>query len=209
MTAPLLVRGDGVAKHWAADFGLEPVDFTAVPGQMVCLRGRSGSGKSTLLALLAGLCTPDAGALEWANDLDAVARAQWSNVALVPQTMLLLTELSVFENVALAAPDDPSGVHAVLEALALAGLEHRTIDSLSMGQRQRVAVARAAVAHPRLMLADEPTSHLDARSSELVVAVLRAEADRGAGVVIASHDAAVAASADLVIDLSDERRAPS
>jgi putative ABC transport system ATP-binding protein len=108
--------------------------------------------------------------------------------------------LSVAENVALAAAS-ATRVDDVLGRLGLGDLGLRRIDALSNGQRQRVAVARAVVARPRLLLADEPTSHQDAVSAQLVIAALRHEADRGAAVVVASHDPAVVAAADTVLDL--------
>src|SRR4051812_50157049 len=96
----VVVAAHGVSKQWPEGVGLRPLDLRIEPGTVTCLKGRSGSGKSTLLALLMGWAEPDAGSLTWATALDADARSQWSALALVPQSLLLLPELSVLENVA-------------------------------------------------------------------------------------------------------------
>lgn len=205
-TSVAVVEGHGVTRRWGA-MGLASVDFAIHAGIVTCIKGRSGSGKSTLLALLADLADPDDGVVQWSAELDAVTRGRWNSVALVPQTLLLLVELTVLENIDLALegvgqrrafpPEDA----AILERLGLSGLGGRTVDTLSMGQRQRVAVGRAVRARPRLLLADEPTSHQDRVSAALVLASLHAEAARGCAVVVASHDSDVIAAADAVIDL--------
>ena len=151
-------------------------------GQVVALQGRSGSGKSTLLALLAGWCGPDEGALRRAGHLAEDGRwATWSGTAIVPQVLGLAEELSVAENlehvlrlggVARAARE--RRVEEVLDALDLAAQRHRLPRETSLGQQQRVAVGRAVIAAPVLLLADEPTCHQDPAHAAAVLAVLRA-----------------------------------
>ena len=138
-------------KWWSVDSGLRPVTFQISAGEFVVVRGRSGSGKSTLLALLAGWASPDRGTIEWA---DGIRPTDWADLALVPQVLALAAELTVAENVAAAVPrprsDGDERVHLVLDRLDLADLADRFPDEISLGQQQRTALARAAVATPRL-----------------------------------------------------------
>ena len=178
---------------------------------MVMVRGRSGSGKSTLLALLVGWCEADAGTLErvgaWAADEEW---RRWDRTAIVPQVLSPLAELSVAENVELvlrlageARLSAAGRAAGVLDALDLGPLAHQAAMETSLGQQQRLAVARAVVAQPALLLADEPTSHQDAGHAQLVLAALRGCRDAGSAVIVASHDDAVRDAADRVVDLDD------
>jgi ABC-type lipoprotein export system ATPase subunit len=189
------------SRLWDGEAGLHPIDLDVDPGQMVVVRGRSGSGKSTLLALVAGVCAPGTGrvlVLGQAPRLDM----PWSDLALVPQVLALSTELSIEENLAdCGQRPDAAAVRRSMEVLDIAELAARTIGEVSMGQQQRVAVARAAVADPKVLLADEPTSFQDDAHTEVVVRALRSAADRGAAVLVATHDDWVADAADRVVEL--------
>jgi putative ABC transport system ATP-binding protein len=192
-----------VSKMWTATAGLRPVDLEVAPGELLVVRGRSGSGKSTLLAVLAGLCPPDAGIVE----IDGSApgpHEPWSRVALVPQVLALAVELSVRENIvdALVGTDDGADVDAVLADLDLTPEAGRHIAEISMGQQQRTAIARAIVVRPAVLLADEPTSFQDGGHARAAVRSLAAAVDRGAAVVIATHDPAVIDAAHRVLDLA-------
>ena len=131
-----------------------------------------------------------------------LAAPAWNVLTFVPQTFALAVELTVRENVEdadrRATRDD---VAALLVALDIAKLEHALPDAVSMGEQQRCAVARALVGGPRVLLADEPTSHQDAGHADAVMQCLRAAAARGTAVVIASHDPRFTAVATLVVDL--------
>ena len=124
---------------------------------------------------------------------------------MVPQVLALAIELSVRENVtdALVSPDDVA-VDALLVDLGLADEARRSVAEISMGQQQRTALARALAGHPLLVLADEPTSFQDGGHAASVDHALRRGAERGAAVVIATHDVAVVAAADRVLDLSPD-----
>ncbi|MCU1594603.1 MAG: putative transporter ATP-binding protein [Frankiales bacterium] len=192
---------------------LQDVSFTMSAGELVALQGPSGSGKSCLLAVIGGLQTPDSGSVT----LDGAPvllgdDAQRRQVGLMLQGLGLLPMLTAAENieVPLQVADgtlSPTEVIASSSAaLARVGLEDRSdrlVEELSGGQRQRVALARAVVHSPALVLADEPTSALDGSLRTLAVELLRAEADRGAGVIVATHDPAVVGWADRVLLLHD------
>jgi putative ABC transport system ATP-binding protein len=192
----------GVAKRWADGSGLLPTSFEAAAGQIVVVRGRSGSGKSTLLAILAGLCEPDEGSVV----LDGVERdgaiPSWRDLTFVPQTFALASELTVLENVLdVGSQLEPAEVDQLLVDLSLRHLAGSPPDEISMGERQRCAVARALVTRPRVVLADEPTSHQDSVHAEAVLRCLCAAAESGSTVVVATHDPDVVRSASVVVDL--------
>ncbi|MDH4117667.1 MAG: ATP-binding cassette domain-containing protein [Acidimicrobiia bacterium] len=182
---------------------LDGVDLTVEPGEVVMIRGRSGSGKTTLLSILAGWLTADSGTLRWSPDIETRPDA-WNNVAVIPQTLGLLSELTISENVSLpyrlgTAPTDGTELIGELE---IAELVDRPIDGVSLGEQQRAAVARALAAHPKLLLADEPTSHLDPDRLRLVWNLLRRHAaSERMSVVAASHDPDALLFADRVLDL--------
>lgn len=189
-------------KQWAPESGLPAVTFGVEAGQLVVVRGRSGSGKSTLLAIIAGLCPADSGTFL----LDGVAPprvSQWERIALVPQVLALAPELTVRENITDGRADD-DGVDALVAQLHLEHVATRTPDTCSMGEQQRTALARALVAAPLVLLADEPTSHQDAQRRDVVVDALRSAAQQGSAVLVVSHDARLWEIADQVITLGDE-----
>lgn len=200
MSDRLVVRG--VAKHWTLTSGLRPVSFAAEAGTLVAVRGRSGSGKSTLIAIAAGWCTPDEGEVLLDGETVVDRALPWHDVAIVPQVFALPNELTIAEAVLDAAGDRAVHVGELLEALDLTAVAARPPDMLSMGQQQRAAVARALVASPRLLLADEPTSHQDPHHIRLVTDALLAATAAGTTVVVASHDHHVVDRATLVVDLT-------
>jgi ABC-type lipoprotein export system ATPase subunit len=208
----LVVCAASLSKRWDATSGLAPLSFEARSGELLMVRGRSGSGKSTLLALLAGWCEPDGGVVERLGDWAADgAWWRWHRTAVVPQVLSPLAELSVAENVELplrlagaTLQRSTSPTAEELAALDLDELASRAATETSLGQQQRLAVARATVVRPALLLADEPTSHQDAGHAALVLAALRSCAAAGAAVVVASHEELVRAAASRVVDLDEE-----
>ena len=184
---------------------VDGVDVDVEPGRLLGVTGPSGSGKSTLLAVLAGLITPDEGTVSPAD--------RSGRTGIVLQGYGLLPVLTASENVELPLQlrgVDPGEIRArAQEALERAGLDEagdRLAEELSGGQRQRVAIARALVSEPGLLVADEPTAELDADTASIVLGALRAEADAGSAVVLATHDPDVAAFCDATIHLVDGRR---
>ena len=199
-----MIVARGLAYRYAGGTALAWPDFEAPQGAVVRLAGPSGSGKSTLLALLAGLLALQQGRLQVAGTelagLDARARDAWraGTLGFVPQRLHLSEGLSVARNLAL--PDlaagrvpDRARMGQLLERLGLRGLEDRLPGALSGGQAQRVALARALVGRPRVILADEPTAHLDDEAAAAALALLaESAAAEGATLVVATHDARVA-----------------
>jgi putative ABC transport system ATP-binding protein len=167
-----VVEVRNLSKSFRGQVVLRDVSLRIEAGRMLAIVGRSGSGKTTLMSLIAGFELPDGGTVTGAT-------TDWSETAVVPQTLGLLEELTASENV--AAPlllrrigrdvARASGL-TVLEELGMDGLGDRFVAELSAGQRQRVAIARALVGEPRLLLADEPTSHLDTAARALVLGAI-------------------------------------
>lgn len=196
-----LVEMRGASRLWDGVVGLHPFDLHVDRGEVVVVKGRSGSGKSTLLALVAGLCVPDGGTVI-VDGAQPLVDMPWAQLAIVPQVLALATELSVRENITDSAPhSDDTHIDALLVLLDLVEIARRTITEISMGQQQRVAVARAIGVTPSLLLADEPTSFQDSAHTSVVVAALRHAAVGGAGVLVATHDPTMIAAADRVLEV--------
>jgi putative ABC transport system ATP-binding protein len=197
-----VVRAEGLAKTYGKGQGavvaLYDATFELVAGDRVAIVGPSGSGKSTLLHLMAALDVPTAGAVTWPA-LEPGGPRTPGAVGFVFQGPSLVPDLDVVENTALplllAGRDGASARRSAVAALArldLADVAARLPIDLSGGQAQRVAVARALVGGPRLLLADEPTGQLDHDSAALVVDALVSAAADGAALAVATHDASVA-----------------
>src|SRR6266404_1529751 len=193
------------------------VSFALAPGALCAIVGPSGSGKSTLLTLLGGLDVPTAGEV-WIGTanvgrMSAGRRTRFraANVGFVFQAHNLVPVLTAAENVALplallplSARERARRVGALLDDLGLHELAHHRPGELSGGQQQRVGLARALVTAPAIVLADEPTAHLDSRTARDVVDVMRAmNRRRATTIVLATHDPAVDAVADEQIALCD------
>jgi ABC-type lipoprotein export system ATPase subunit len=196
---------------------LDGVDIEVRAGELVSIVGRSGSGKSTLLHVLGGLERPDAGSVavdgERLEELGerALGRLRARRIGFVLQVFHLVPELTGADNVALPArlPGAPAGgrrrAARLVSELGLAGVAGSLPHTLSGGEQQRFAIARALVNDPVVILADEPTGNLDRAAAEQVVELLAGAAERGCAVIVATHDAEVGAVADRVLTLHDGR----
>ena len=208
-----VVSARGLVKTYgrgrAARRVLDGADIDARAGELVAVVGRSGSGKSTLLHLLGGLDRPEAGTIEVAGErIDGRPERQLTSVrrrkvGFVFQFFHLIPELTGEENVLLPArlPGPRNGAltrgRELIAGLGLADAAKRLPHELSGGEQQRLAVARALVHDPPLVLADEPTGNLDTEAGAEVLRLLRAGATDGRAVVIVTHEAAAACARGL------------
>jgi ABC-type lipoprotein export system ATPase subunit len=188
------------------NFRLEIPKLQIRPGERVGIIAPSGQGKSTLLMVLAGLISPTRGHVSVNGVNPAVQPAEWRarNLAWMGAELELPTDLRVHEQVCLAAhlmkqpTPAPDNINAVLSSVGLAGYEQRTMDSLSTGQQQRVALARLLLHPSSLRLADEPTASLDKGWSNTCTNLLLAQHDP-ITVCFASHDPTLIGRADRII----------
>ena len=215
-----MIRCDEVTKVFRKN-GSEVTSldrFTAevTVGEFVAVRGPSGSGKTTLLLTLGGMQRPSAGSVQLARrDLYALspaerARLRSSEIGFVFQMFHLVPYLDLLGNVLLACPGKPSAevrqrASGLMDELGLADRASHRPGELSAGERQRLAVARALLNRPKLILADEPTGNLDPENAAEVIRHL-AEFHRGGGtVVLVTHGAAADAHADRTLRLEQGR----
>ena len=194
---------------------LDGVDFAIGASESASIRGESGSGKSTLLNVLSGLETSDAGDLSWNGEkvsgrsLSWMAARRAAFVGFVFQAYYLAPELNALENVLLAAriqgavgAPERARAEDLLERVGLASRMKHPSTKLSGGERQRVAVARALINDPPLVLADEPTGNLDETTGEAVMELLlEITAERGKSLVLVTHNADFAARTDRAFRL--------
>ena len=188
-----IVRVENVTKRYRRGretiTAVDAASFEVMAGEITGLVGPSGSGKTTLLDIVVGGDEPDEG-----------------RVAVVPQALGLLPELTIRENIDLPrrlGTTTPLDTDTVMIDLGIAALVDRAPDEVSLGEQQRTAIARALVTSPRLLVADEPTSHQDEANVDRVVAVLHERAQNGSGVLVATHDPRVIECCDRVLRMRD------
>jgi len=223
VTMPPILEAHDVTKRYQLGRttvdALRGVTLTVQAGEFVALMGPSGSGKSTLLQLLGGLDRPTSGRVVFeGGDISRLpdgraTRLRRERTGFVFQSFNLIPLLNVEENIALpfsiggqagSRREWKDRVHQVIELVELSGKERHRPDQLSQGEQQRVAVARALVTRPSVLLADEPTGNLDyTNSGELLDALWRSCEDEGQTIVLVTHDARAAAYADRVLVIGD------
>jgi putative ABC transport system ATP-binding protein len=224
VTDPAVLRLENLSKRYSPDRPaiFEGLNLELRQGEYLAVMGESGVGKSTLLNLLAGLDQPDAGrVLLEGVDLssltdDAVTMLRRRAVGFVFQAFHVLPYLSVAQNVALpldllgvAEPERSRRTALMLESVGIAPLADRYARELSGGEVQRIAIARALVHRPRLLLADEPTGNLDPRSAAQTLALLRAQVKENAGAgILITHSRTAADTADRILVLDAGGLAP-
>ncbi|MCC7337153.1 MAG: ABC transporter ATP-binding protein [Pirellulaceae bacterium] len=229
IASPYVLEGRELYKTYRKHKHEVPVlkgcDFRAVSGKVTAILGQSGSGKSTLLHLLGTLDAPDAGEIYFDGErIDALPRRRRdrfrnARLGMIFQFYHLLPEISAFQNV-LMPMMIKEGFFSYMrkrteiktrakELLRRVGLEHRLHhkpSELSGGEMQRAAIARALVAEPDLLLADEPTGNLDRETGKQILSLLgELKRERGLTIVMVTHDETIAAACDSVIHLVDGR----
>ena len=197
---------------------LHDIDLDIRLGEFLVLLGPSGSGKSTLLNILGGLDAPTSGIAKWRDhELTGATDAELTvyrreHVGFIFQFYNLIPNLTVRENVRLVAQiaDDPMTPEAALELVDLSHRLDHFPSQLSGGEQQRVAVARAIVKRPDILLCDEPTGALDADTGRLVLkAIAKVNSELGTTTVVITHNSAIAGMAHRVLRLSSGRIASS
>lgn len=222
MAEPVL-KASGLSKTYRSGDALievlREVDLAVAPGESVSIRGESGSGKSTLLHLLAGLDQPDTGELSWGTEgvsllgLGALTERRGRFLGLVFQAYYLIPEIDALANVLMGArmvgrvgAAERARAAALLARVGLANRAHHVPAHLSGGERQRVAVARALMNRPRVLLADEPTGNLDERTGDEVIRLLlEVCAEEQTALVLVTHNPAYAARTARHTHLVDGR----
>lgn len=218
-----MLRIENVVKHYRVGDGeivraADGVSLTVSAGELVALYGPSGSGKTTLLMLIAGLLVPDSGTVA-VNDREISAlsereRAHYrrSELGFIRQSLDLIPGVRADDNAALkllatsGRRDAQRQIAPLLERLGLNGRVLQRAEQLSMGERQRVMIARALSTEPSLVLADEPTGSLDTdRGREVLTLLSEVCHERDVGMLLVTHDPRAAAFADHVHALRDGR----
>lgn len=216
------IQMNNISKTFETDemetHALKDINVTIYEGDYVSISGPSGCGKSTLLSILGLLDAPTNGEyfIEGAEvsdlTLDQAAEIRNSKIGFIFQSFNLIDELSVFDNVALPLryqtpkPSLEKIQTRVTECLKLVGMSHRTThkpNQLSGGQQQRIAIARALVAEPAILLVDEPTGNLDSNSGDQVMEVLEKLNDQGTTICMVTHDPRYADMAKIQLKLLD------
>jgi len=196
---------------------LDGVTITFPRGKMIAIRGSSGSGKTTILNLIGALDRPTAGSIV-VDGVDvskvhgnAEVKYRLQKVGFVFQSYCLIPNLSALENammpIELLNSKDKQRVEKAQKLLERVGIDQtrqvRRPAKLSGGEQQRVAIARALANDPPIILADEPTGNLDSKNGKRIVGLLRSLTKDGKTVLIATHDADIAAQADIIIEMVD------
>jgi putative ABC transport system ATP-binding protein len=217
---PALLRTRDLVKDYHCDGGtvraVREVTLRVAAGEFVAIMGPSGSGKSTLLHLIGGLVPATSGEIwlsgERADQLSASAwaRRRLRGIGIVFQGTNLLSTMTVADNVELPAlkagasgPQASARRAELLDKLGLSGKARAAPHRLSGGEQQKVAIARALVNSPALLLADEPTGNLDSTSTTEVLKLLRLAHAEGQAILMVTHDARVASQADRIVSLFD------
>ena len=220
---PVLIETDGLTKTYTLGEvtvnALQGVTLTIDKGSFVAVMGASGSGKSTLMNLLGCLDRPTSGrylldgvAVE-GLDRDQLAEIRNQKIGFVFQNFNLLQRMSAMENVQLPllytssdTGDADARATRVLALMGLAGRERSLPTQLSGGQQQRIAIARALVNEPEILLADEPTGQLDSRTSAEIMGIFQQlNRTHGITIVVVTHSDEVARFADRIITFRDGR----
>ncbi|MEI7902748.1 MAG: ABC transporter ATP-binding protein [bacterium] len=221
MSGNVIISGRGLCRYYQRGSetvrALDGVDMDVRAGEAVCILGPSGSGKTTLINLLSALDAPTAGTLTIdARRVDglpehALVNVRRGTLGYVFQKFHLIPTLTVAENVALpllflGKKPEPDRLARVLESVGLADRSSHLPKELSGGQMQRVAIGRALITRPRVLIADEPTGNLDRQTGDTIFGLfLKAVREEGVALVLTTHNLALSARCDRMVTLEDGR----
>ena len=219
MSGEIIISGRGLCRHYLRGSetvrALDGVDIDVRAGESVCVLGPSGSGKTTLINLLSALDAPTGGTLTIdGRRVDGLSESELVNIrrgtlGYVFQQFHLIPTLTVAENVALpmlflGKKPDAEGLARVLKSVGLSDRAGHLPKELSGGQMQRVAIGRALITRPRVLIADEPTGNLDRQTGDTVFDLfLKAVSEDGVSLVLTTHNLALAARCDRTVTLED------
>lgn len=223
MSQEFAISVQDVGRIYPSDSGdvhaLKQISFRIPTGRFIALKGRSGSGKTTLLNCLGGLDTPTTGHIEVfgvdISTMNEAKRTRWrrEQVGFIFQQMGLLPSFSTYENLDVMARlgkvprrERRQRIHESLDQVGLLDYVNHRPYEMSGGQQQRIAIARALVTSPKLILADEPTSELDSETThDILIAFQQIVKKQGATLLLSSHDPIAEEYADDIIYLRDGR----
>ena len=191
-------------------YAVDHVNFSLQEGSFTVIMGESGCGKSTLFHLLTGMCSPDEGTVRFQEKEithisgKEMAKLRSTDIGYILQGQNLLYNFNIGENICMPGylgimqPDMHAYAKQLLEEFGLGGMEREMPSSLSGGEQRRVAIARTLVHHPKLIIADEPTSNLDGKNREIILTYLRKVAEKGVTVLISTHDSEAGEYGDTI-----------
>lgn len=224
MNREIIISGRDLCRHYRRGSetvrALDGVDIDVRAAESICIVGPSGSGKTTLVNLLSALDAPTSGTLNiGGRRVDGLPESELVNVrrgmlGYIFQKFHLIPTLTVAENIALpllflGRDADRSSLERVLEAVGLADRASHLPRELSGGQMQRVAVGRALITQPRVLIADEPTGNLDRKTGDAIFELfLNAVSSEGVALVLTTHNLALAERCDRTITLTDGKISP-
>ncbi len=214
-----LINLHHIAKYYGAKKNIPAVrdfDMTVQQGELLAIMGRSGSGKSTVLNIIAGIDKPSSGSyLFEGKDMakvtgDRMTRFRRENIGVVFQHFALVDDYNVYNNIAiplklqkLSKSEIDKRVRDMAEELGIGALLSKYPKELSGGEAQRTAIARAVIARPKLILADEPTGALDEENGSNIMQVFKKLHDQGNTIIIVTHDSGIAAMCERTVRIKD------
>ncbi|RXI37055.1 peptide ABC transporter ATP-binding protein [Malaciobacter mytili] len=203
-----MINLKNISHKYDKEFALKNINLEIKKGSFVAITGESGSGKTTLLSILSTLLKPTSGEafFEGINyeNIKNIDEFRQKNIGFIFQFHYLINYLTVKENINLAKDSaTKEEIKNLLETLKIEDLINSYPNEISGGQRQRVAIARALINNPKIIFADEPTGNLDSKNSLNVFNIFKKLSQKGVTIVVATHDKALAAFADINIKVKD------
>jgi len=214
-----MIKLESVSKKYGSQTVLDCINFSAGENEFVSIIGKSGVGKTTLLSILAGMVAPDSGKIIFQNrnitkyNEEQLADFRLLNIGIVFQDFKIIASLSVYDNVYLAIHprkdlSKQTKDEQIRSIISQVGMTHKisqNVDDLSGGEKQRVAIARSLVGNPKLVLADEPTGNLDAKTSASIMELFRKlNKELETTFVIITHDKDIADQTQKKYELTDK-----